>query len=133
MNVKSPTRSRDKALQTLYEIEVGGHDLSEINISIHSDKKNSFYQDLLKGVIKEKDNLDEAIQKNMDRPIERLDIIEKNSLRIALYELMNKDLDKAIVINEAIRVSKKYGSVEGYKLVNAVLDNFVKERLVKLI
>lgn len=127
MNVKSPTRSRDKALQTLYEIEVGGHDLSEINISIHSDKKNSFYQDLLKGVIKEKDNLDEAIQKNMDRPIERLDIIEKNSLRIALYELMNKDLDKAIVINEAIRVSKKYGSVEGYKLVNAVLDNFVKE------
>tara|TARA_B100000029_G_C17395171_1_gene894921 strand:- start:640 stop:1026 length:387 start_codon:yes stop_codon:yes gene_type:complete len=127
MNVKSPTRSRDKALQTLYEIEVGGHDLSEINISIHSDKKNSFYQDLLNGVIKEKDNLDEAIQKNMDRPIERLDIIEKNSLRIALYELMNKDLDKAIVINEAIRVSKKYGSVEGYKLVNAVLDNFVKE------
>ena len=127
MNVKSPTRSRDKALQTLYEIEVGGHDLSEINISIHSDKKNSFYQDLLKGVIKEKDNLDEAIQNNMDRPIERLDIIEKNSLRIALYELMNKDLDKAIVINEAIRVSKKYGSVEGYKLVNAVLDNFVKE------
>ena len=127
MNVKSPTRSRDKALQTLYEIEVGGHDLSEINISIHSDKKNSFYQDLLNGVIKEKDNLDEAIQNNMDRPIERLDIIEKNSLRIALYELMNKDLDKAIVINEAIRVSKKYGSVEGYKLVNAVLDNFVKE------
>ena len=127
MNVKSPTRSRDKALQTLYEIEVGGHDLSEINISIHSDKKNSYYQDLLNGVIKEKDNLDEAIQKNMDRPIERLDIIEKNSLRIALYELMNKDLDKAIVINEAIRVSKKYGSVEGYKLVNAVLDNFVKE------
>ena len=63
----------------------------------------------------------------MDRPLERLDIIEKNSLRIALYELMNKDLDKAIVINEAIRVSKKYGSVEGYKLVNAVLDNFVKE------
>ena len=54
MNVKSPTRSRDKALQTLYEIEVGGHDLSEMDISIHSDKKNSFYQDLLKGVIKEK-------------------------------------------------------------------------------
>ena len=52
MNVKSPTRSRDKALQTLYEIEVGGHDLSEMDISIHSDKKNSFYQDLLKGVIK---------------------------------------------------------------------------------
>ena len=51
----------------------------------------------------------------MDRPLERLDIIEKNSLRIALYELMNKDLDKAIIINEAIRVSKKYGSVEGYK------------------
>ena len=127
MKVKSPTRSRDKALQTLYEIEVGGHDLSEIDINLHSDKKNSFYQEILKGVIEDKNNIDKAIQKNMDRPLERLDIIEKNSLRIALYELMNKDLDKAIVINEAIRVSKKYGSVEGYKLVNAVLDNFVKE------
>ena len=126
MNVKSPTRSRDIALQTLYEIEVGGHDLSEIDINLHSDKKNSFYQEILKGVIEDKNNIDEAIQKNMDRPLERLDIIEKNSLRIALYELMNKDLDKAIIINEAIRVSKKYGSVEGYKLVNAVLDNFVK-------
>ena len=126
MKVKSPTRSRDIALQTLYEIEVGGHDLSEIDINLHSDKKNSFYQEILKGVIEDKNNIDEAIQKNMDRPLERLDIIEKNSLRIALYELMNKDLDKAIIINEAIRVSKKYGSVEGYKLVNAVLDNFVK-------
>ena len=85
-----------------------------------------FYQEILKGVIEDKNNIDKAIQKNMDRPLERLDIIEKNSLRIALYELMNKDLDKAIIINEAIRVSKKYGSVEGYKLVNAVLDNFVK-------
>ena len=55
-----------------------------------------------------------------------VDVIEKNILRIALYEHKKKELDSSIVINEAIRMSKKYGSVEGYKLVNAVLDKAIK-------
>ena len=45
---------------------------------------------------------------------------------LRLFELMNKELDAAIVINESIRMTKKYGSVEGYKLVNAVLDKIIK-------
>ena len=39
---------------------------------------------------------------------------------------LHKELDAAIVINESIRMTKKYGSVEGYKLVNAVLDKIIK-------
>jgi N utilization substance protein B len=77
-------------------------------------------------VLDNQENIDEIIKNNLDRPIQQLDVIEKNALRIGLFELMNKELDAAIVINESIRMTKKYGSVEGYKLVNAVLDKIIK-------
>ena len=122
----SPTRSRDKVLQTLYELELSGEDLKDVLTNHSSEKSNAFYKDILKGVLDNQQNIDEVIQKNLDRPIKQLDVIEKNALRIGLFELMNKELDAAIVINESIRMTKKYGSVEGYKLVNAVLDKIIK-------
>ena len=122
----SPTRSRDKVLQTLYELELSGEDLKDVLKNHSSEKSNAFYKDILKGVLDNQENIDELIQKNLDRPINQLDVIEKNALRIALFELKNKELDFAIIINESIRMTKKYGSVEGYKLVNAVLDKIIK-------
>ena len=122
----SPTRSRDKVLQTLYELELSGEDLKDVLKNHSSEKSNTFYNDILKGVLDNQENIDEIIKNNLDRPIQQLDVIEKNALRIGLFELMNKELDVAIVINESIRMTKKYGSVEGYKLVNAVLDKIIK-------
>lgn len=122
----SPTRSRDKVLQTLYELELSGEDLKDVLKNHPSEKSNAFYKDMLKGVLDNQENIDEIIQNNLDRPFKQLDVIEKNAIRIGLFELMNKELDAAIVINESIRMTKKYGSVEGYKLVNAVLDKIIK-------
>ena len=122
----SPTRSRDKVLQTLYELELSGEDLKDVLKNHSSEKSNVFYNDILKGVLDNQENIDEIIKNNLDRPIQQLDVIEKNALRIGLFELMNKELDAAIVINESIRMTKKYGAVEGYKLVNAVLDKIIK-------
>ncbi|GIT61619.1 MAG: hypothetical protein Ct9H300mP20_14460 [Gammaproteobacteria bacterium] len=93
---------------------------------IHRRKSNKFYKEILKGVSENLEGFDETIQDYVDRPIQQLDVIEKNILRISLYELKKKELDSSIVINEAIRMAKKYGSVEGYKLVNAVLDKIIK-------
>ena len=122
----SPTRSRDKVLQTLYELELGGEELNEVLKNHSSEKSNNFYKEILKGVSENLEGFDETIQDYVDRPIQQLDVIEKNILRISLYELKKKELDSSIVINEAIRMAKKYGSVEGYKLVNAVLDKIIK-------
>ncbi len=126
----SPTRSRDKVLQTLYELEVGGQELKEVLKNYSSEKYNPFYQDMLKGVITDQVKIDKIVEKNLDRPFEQLDPIERNALRIGLYELINQKVDPAIAINESIRISKKYGSIGGYKLVNAVLDKVVKENQI---
>ena len=122
----SPTRSRDKVLQTLYELELGGEELNEVLKNHSSEKSNKFYKEILKEVSENLEGFDETIQDYVDRPIQQLDVIEKNILRISLYEIKKKELDSSIVINEAIRMAKKYGSVEGYKLVNAVLDKIIK-------
>ena len=122
----SPSRSRDKVLQTLYELELGGEELKEVLKNYSSEKSNKFYKEILQGVSKNLEGFDETIQDHVDRPIQQLDVIEKNILRISLYELKKKELDSSIIINEAIRMAKKYGSIEGYKLVNAVLDKIIK-------
>ena len=130
VKTSSPTRSRDKVLQTLYELEVGGQELKEVLKNYSSEKSNPFYQDILKGVITDQVKIDKIVEKNLDRPFEQLDPIERNALRIGLYELINQKVDPAIAINESIRISKKYGSIGGYKLVNAVLDKVVKENQI---
>ena len=65
----------------------------------------------------------------MDRALSDLDPIERNVLRLAIYELLNNNLDKPIVINESIRLTKKYGTAQGYKYVNALLDKIIKKGL----
>ena len=65
----------------------------------------------------------------MERDLSGLDPIERNALRLAIYEMLHSDLDKPIIINESIRLTKKYGAEDGYKFVNAVLDKALKTNL----
>ena len=123
----SPTRSRDKVLQSLYEIEVGGTSLKEVLKDQFAKKNYPHYKTLLEGVIESQEKIDELLENNMDRALSDLDPIERNVLRLAVYELLNNDLDKPIVINESVRLTKKYGAAEGYKYVNALIDKIAKE------
>ena len=123
----SPTRSRDKVLQSLYEIEVGGTSLKEVLKDQFTKKNYPHYKTLLEGVIESQEKIDELLENNMDRALSDLDPVERNILRLAVYELLNNDLDKPIVINESVRLTKKYGAAEGYKYVNALIDKIAKE------
>jgi len=125
----SPTRTRDKVLQSLYEIEVGGQDLTDVLKDSFAKKNYVNFKLLLEGVVKSQIKIDELLEKNMDRKLSDLDPIERNVLRLGVYELLNNNLDKPIVINESIRLTKKYGTSKGYKYVNALLDKIVKESL----
>ena len=123
----SPTRSRDKVLQSLYEIEVGGASLKEVLKDQFTKKNYPQYKALLEGIVESQEKIDELLESNMDRALSGLDPIERNILRLAVYELLTNDLDKPIVINEIIRLAKKYGAAQGYKYVNALIDKIAKE------
>ena len=125
----SPTRSRDKVLQSLYEIEIAGTSLKDVLKDQFTKKNYPHYKALLEGIVESQDTIDELLEKNMDRALSDLDPIERNVLRLAIYELLNNNLDKPIIINESIRLTKKYGTTQGYKYVNALLDKIIKKGL----
>ena len=129
----SPVRSRDKVLQSLYEIDLGGSDAKEILKDKEMQKRYPHFKDLLIGVTESMSNLHNLLQQLMDRDLLGLDPIERNALRLAIYEMLNSDLDRPIIINESIRLTKKYGSVDGHKYVNAVLDKALKTDLQQIL
>ena len=122
----SPVRSRDKVIQSLYEIELSGSDLKDILADLALQSRYPHFKDLLTGVINSKEDIDTILANNMDRKLSSLDPIERNALRLATYELLYTKTDAPIIINESIRLSKKYGAVDGHKYVNAVLDRIYK-------
>ena len=122
----SPVRSRDKVIQSLYEIELSGSDLKDILADLALQSRYPHFKDLLTGVINSKEDIDTVLADNMDRKLSSLDPIERNTLRLATYELLYTKTDAPIIINESIRLSKKYGAVDGHKYVNAVLDRIYK-------
>ena len=129
MNEKkiSPTKSRDRALQSLYEMEISNISLKEI-VERYKKDDSSFFRVLLAGVAESIEELDKKIKLFIDIPLSKLDPIERNTLRIALFELERGEVDRLVVISEAIRLSKKFGSTDGYKFINAVLDKFIKKK-----
>ena len=55
-----------------------------------------------------------------------IEIIDKSVLYFAINEMINGDLDKPVVIDESLRLSKKFSSPESYKFINASLDKYLK-------
>ena len=128
----SPVRSRDKVLQSLYEIELSGSDANDILKDLSLQGKYPHFKDLLNGVMASKEMIDETLSNSMERDLSSLDPIERNALRLAVFEMLYTKTDVPIVINESIRLTKKYGAVDGHKYVNAVLDKIFKANLERI-
>lgn len=86
-----------------------------------------YFAALVGGCINEHEQLDEQINTASEYNTSQIDPIELASLRIATYELIHQlSVPEKVVIAEAIRLCKKFGSDEGFKLVNVILDNLAK-------
>ncbi len=88
---------------------------------------------LMKGIIDHLEELDTIITRAApDWPIEQIAIIDRNALRIGLYELLHADPEEVppkVAINEAIEISKNYGGPNSGKFINGVLGTIYKEML----
>ena len=88
---------------------------------------------LMKGIIDHLDELDTIISRAApDWPLEQIAIIDRNALRIGLYELMfanPEEVPPKVAINEAIEISKNYGGPNSGKFINGVLGTIYKEML----
>ena len=130
--MKSRTRARGIALQVLYEFDIAGHPLEEI-ISARLDEEKlernleDFTREIVYGVTPIVGKLDEIITEHAPEwPLDQVAIIDRNILRIALWEFaVAKCTPIKVAINEAIELAKIYGSDSSSRFINGVLGSLV--------
>ena len=121
-------RSREVALQGLYEWLVSGAEASVIDAHMHEqdgfDKCDTAHFDaLLHGCIGEAVAIDAVLARHVDRKTTQLSPIEHGVLMIGVYELTHcVDIPYKVAINEAVELAKSFGGTDGHKYVNGVLD-----------
>ncbi|MBD1553073.1 transcription antitermination factor NusB [Pseudomonas typographi] len=120
--------ARKLATQALYQWHMAGHSLNEIEAQFRvdndfSDVDNAYFRELLHGVPTSKDEIDAALVPCLDLALDELDPVELAVLRLSTYEMLKRvDVPYRVVINEGIELAKVFGSTDGHKFVNGVLD-----------
>ena len=121
-------RARRFAMQALYQWDMSGTALHDIrNQFLESEDfsrtDRDYFIELFNNVTKQVEIIDDNLVKFLDRPLSRLDPVERAILRIAVYELLSRpDIPYRVVINEAVQLTKKFGAEQGHAFVNGVLD-----------
>jgi N utilization substance protein B len=128
-------RARELALQLLYQYELTDAAPEEMQAGLEEWRNSSegvrdFADTLLRGTLEKLTEIDDELGAQTTHwRLERLAAVDRNIIRLAMYELMYlSDTPHAVVIDEAIEIAKKYGAKDSGRFVNGVLDGFVKRR-----
>lgn len=130
--------ARSTVLQALYEWDFGNGKIDPDEILSRDTSEfapgavdSNFMKAILKGVISKQKDLDEIILKAAPEwPIEKIGVMDRNIIRIGLYELLFSDREQVppkVAINEAIELAKKFGGENSSKFINGVLGAVYKE------
>ena len=127
----SPTKTREILLQALYQKEISN--ISNTNLITQFKKSYREFDisnvaERLKGINKNNDSLNKSITDNSSKEIKSIGEIEVSILRQSIFEIENSDIDYPIVINEAIKLAKKFGQEDSYRFINGVLDSYIASR-----
>jgi N utilization substance protein B len=121
-------RSRELALQGLYQWRVAGGSAETIEAQLHESEQydradKEYLSGLLCGVLTNMPELERHLQPYLDRPARELSPVEISILLLGAHELANHpEMPYRVVINEAVELAKTYGGIDGHKYVNGVLD-----------
>jgi len=134
----SRRKARECALQILYQLDLGKGELDDVverfwrqlDESIEQGAKD-FSENLIRGVWRSRDELDGLIESySTNWKISRMAAVDKNILRLAIYELIYcPDIPVKVTLNEAVEIAKRFGTAESGAFVNGILDNVAKEKI----
>lgn len=121
-------RARRRALQALYQWQITEQDANEILAQFRlaqdlSLVDEAFFEQLLHGVIEDKQELDLALQEFLDRPMQQVDLMEKVVLRLGAWQLLNcPDIPFRVILDESVDLAHRFGAEQGHAFINGVLD-----------
>ena len=131
-------RGRELALQLLYQRELAGGEVDALASSSTELQEapvtaREFANELLRGTLGHLEEIDRELAGQADHwRLERMAAVDRNILRLAMFELLYEtDTPVGVIIDEAIELAKRYGSEHSSQFVNGVLDAFARRvRLV---
>lgn len=133
------TNARRSAVQALYQWQMTGQNLAEIEQQFLMEERlknaqRSYFNELFHGVPGQLDVIDQVLSKFVDRPVEKIDPVERAILRVSVYELLNRnDIPYRVILNEGINLAKRFGADQSHKYINGILDKVAQqERAVEL-
>lgn len=123
---QSRRASRRAALFMLFQWDVTGKDLG----STYEGEVDDFAWETARAVAENAEHLDRRIDEATEGwPAGRLGAVERNVLRLAIYELEQGEIPPEVSIDEAVRFAKRYASNEAGKLVNGILGRIAREEV----
>jgi N utilization substance protein B len=131
-------KSREFALQVLYQLNITKQDataaLTQFQEHFLSDgKADDFLKRLVLGVLEHCQELDRLIEQYSENwRLDRINLIDRNILRMALFELLYcEEIPPKVTLNEAIDLGKRYGSEDSGSFINGILDRIQNEIIRK--
>ncbi|HTQ58395.1 MAG TPA: transcription antitermination factor NusB [Bryobacteraceae bacterium] len=134
----SRRRSRQRALQILYLWDVRRQPVEEATAAyfdtLYSEEsrtrpqRDAFVDQLVTGAVEHVEQLDQRITQHAEHwRIERMPTVDRNILRLAVYEMSYLDTPAAVVIDEALELARRYSNEESVQFVNGVLDAVLRD------
>lgn len=126
------SRARQYAVQALYQWQVTGQDVADIEGQFLENEELAksdvgLFVELLHGVPCNLRELDEVLAPLLSRPMVQVDPVEQAVLRIGAYELGHHlDIPYRVVINEAVELAKVFGADKSHRFINGVLDKLAR-------
>ncbi len=122
------TNARRCAVQALYQWQMTGESLTRIEMNFLEEEllkgaQKKYFSEIFHGVPKQLNAIDEVLTEFVDRPVEKIDLVERAVLRIGVYELINRpETPYKVIINEGVNLAKCFGADGSHKYINGVLD-----------
>jgi N utilization substance protein B len=108
-------KTQDDVLTTDYWKELGDTGIDE--------KTQDFSNNLVTGTLRELETIDDRIRTRAEHwRIERMAIVDRNVLRLAVYEFLFEDTPHTVVINEALEIARRFSTFEATQFINGILD-----------
>ncbi len=131
-------KSRELALQMLFQWELGGHPPEQVVSTFLAGKKidtevESFARALFEGAVSEVASLDQLVSQHAEHwRLERMAAVDRNIIRVALFELLHHpETPPPVVINEALEIARRFSGEDSVQFVNGILDGIRKTLPVK--
>src|SRR5678816_2769593 len=124
-------KAREAALQMLFASDLYKHDpiqltedyWQELGDTTVDTKTREFSDKLVTGTLRELDQIDDRIRTRAEHwRIERMAIVDRNVLRLAVYEFLFQDTPDTVVINEALEIARRFSTFEATQFINGILD-----------